>query len=156
MNIVEHMSLLPAGESFGYMPRRGIAGSSGSGQQVFYCSICMLLIFHWIFSFFISQMLSPFPYSSPDLSYPIPSPHTSMSVLPHPPTYSHLTDLSFSYTGQSSIHGNKGLFPHWCQTMASSATYAAGTMSPSTCILCWMVLSLRALGSLLDFYCCSS
>ena len=30
MNIMEHASLLHAGESFGYMPRRGIAGSSGS------------------------------------------------------------------------------------------------------------------------------
>ena len=30
MNIVEHVSLLPVGTSSGYMPRRGIAGSSGS------------------------------------------------------------------------------------------------------------------------------
>ena len=30
MNIVEHVFLLPAGSSSGYMPRRGIAGSSGS------------------------------------------------------------------------------------------------------------------------------
>ena len=30
MNIVEHVSLLHAGESSGYMPRSGIAGSSGS------------------------------------------------------------------------------------------------------------------------------
>jgi hypothetical protein len=30
MNRVEHMSLLPVGKSSGYMPRRGIAGSSGS------------------------------------------------------------------------------------------------------------------------------
>ena len=30
MNIVEHVSFLPVGTSFGYMPRRGIAGSSGS------------------------------------------------------------------------------------------------------------------------------
>jgi len=29
MNIVEHVSLLFVGASFGYMPRRGIAGSSG-------------------------------------------------------------------------------------------------------------------------------
>ena len=28
MNIVEHVSLLPVGTSSGYMPRRGIAGSS--------------------------------------------------------------------------------------------------------------------------------
>jgi hypothetical protein len=30
MNIVEHVSLLPVGTSSGYMPRRGIAASSGS------------------------------------------------------------------------------------------------------------------------------
>ena len=30
MNIVQHVSLLHAGESSGYMPRSGIAGSSGS------------------------------------------------------------------------------------------------------------------------------
>jgi hypothetical protein len=30
MNIVEHVSLLPLGTSSGYMPRRGISGSSGS------------------------------------------------------------------------------------------------------------------------------
>ena len=30
MNIVEHVSFLPVGTSSGYMPRRGIAGSSGS------------------------------------------------------------------------------------------------------------------------------
>jgi hypothetical protein len=29
MNIVEHVSLLCVGTSFGYMPRSGIAGSSG-------------------------------------------------------------------------------------------------------------------------------
>ena len=30
MNIVEHVSLLYVGESFGYMPRSGIAGSLGN------------------------------------------------------------------------------------------------------------------------------
>jgi hypothetical protein len=30
MNIVEHVSLLPVGASSGYMPRRGMAGSSSS------------------------------------------------------------------------------------------------------------------------------
>jgi hypothetical protein len=30
MNIVEHVFLLPVGTSSGYMPRRGVAGSSGS------------------------------------------------------------------------------------------------------------------------------
>ena len=35
MNIVEHVSLLPVGTSFGYMPRRSIAGSSGSTMSNF-------------------------------------------------------------------------------------------------------------------------
>jgi len=35
MNIVEHVSLLYVGGSFGYMPRRGIAGSSGSTMSNF-------------------------------------------------------------------------------------------------------------------------
>jgi hypothetical protein len=35
MNIVEHVSLLPVGTSSGYMPRRGIDGSSGSTMSSF-------------------------------------------------------------------------------------------------------------------------
>jgi hypothetical protein len=35
MNIVEHVSLLPVGTSSGYMPRRGIAGSTGSTTSSF-------------------------------------------------------------------------------------------------------------------------
>ena len=35
MKIVEHVSFLPVGASSGYMPRRGIAGSSGSTMSNF-------------------------------------------------------------------------------------------------------------------------
>ena len=35
MNIVEHVPFLPVGTSSGYMPRRGIAGSSGSTMSNF-------------------------------------------------------------------------------------------------------------------------
>jgi hypothetical protein len=35
MNIVEHMSVLKVGTSFGYMNKRGIAGSSGSTMSNF-------------------------------------------------------------------------------------------------------------------------
>jgi len=35
MNIVEHVSLLYVGASFGYMPKRGIAGSSGGSMSNF-------------------------------------------------------------------------------------------------------------------------
>ena len=36
MNIVEHVSFLLVGTSSGYMPRRGIAGSSGSPMSNFF------------------------------------------------------------------------------------------------------------------------
>jgi hypothetical protein len=35
MNILEHVSFLPVGTSSGYMPRSGIAGSSGSAMSNF-------------------------------------------------------------------------------------------------------------------------
>jgi hypothetical protein len=35
MNIVEHVSLLYVGESFGYIPRSGISGSSGDTMPNF-------------------------------------------------------------------------------------------------------------------------
>jgi hypothetical protein len=35
MNIVEHVSLLHVGASFGYMPRNSIAGPSGSTMSNF-------------------------------------------------------------------------------------------------------------------------
>jgi hypothetical protein len=35
VNIVEHVSLLPVRTSSGYMPRRGIAGSSGNTMSNF-------------------------------------------------------------------------------------------------------------------------
>jgi hypothetical protein len=38
MNIVEHVSFLPVGTSFGYMRRRGIAGSSGNTMSRNGCS----------------------------------------------------------------------------------------------------------------------
>ena len=38
MNIVEHVTLLQVGASSGYMPRRGIAGSSGSTMSNFLMS----------------------------------------------------------------------------------------------------------------------
>ena len=53
MNIVEHVSLLPVGASSGYMPRSGIAGSSGStmsnllrNHQTDFQSGCTSLQFH--------------------------------------------------------------------------------------------------------------
>jgi hypothetical protein len=65
MNIVEHVSLLHVGASSGYMPRSGIAGSSGStmpnilrnGQSVFQSGYTILQFHHqWR-----SVPLSPHP-----------------------------------------------------------------------------------------------
>jgi hypothetical protein len=39
MNIVEHVSFLPVGASSGYMPRRGIAGSSGSTMSNYLATV---------------------------------------------------------------------------------------------------------------------
>jgi hypothetical protein len=66
MNIVEHVSLLYVGASFGYMPRSGIAGSSGStmsnflrNRQTDVQSGCSSLQFHEQWK---SVSLSPHPH----------------------------------------------------------------------------------------------
>jgi hypothetical protein len=41
MNIMEHVSFLPVGTSSGYMPRRGIAGSSGSTMSNMHVFLCL-------------------------------------------------------------------------------------------------------------------
>jgi hypothetical protein len=65
MNIVEHVSFLPVGTSYGYMPRRGIAGSSGStksnflrNRQTDFQSGCISLESHQQWR---SVLLSPHP-----------------------------------------------------------------------------------------------
>ena len=57
-------------------------------------------------------MLSPFPISPLQISYPMSPYPVSMRVLPHLPTHSHLTTLAFLYTGASSLHQTKGLTSH--------------------------------------------
>jgi hypothetical protein len=80
----------------------------------------------------------------------------SMRMLPHSLTHSCLTTLPFPYTGALNLHGTKGFSSHWCQTMPSSATYAAGAMGPSMCTLWLVVWSLGALRDLVGWYCCCS
>ena len=65
MNIVEHVSFLPVGTSSGYMPRRGIVGSSSStmsnflrNHQTDFQSVCISLQFHQQWR---SVSLSPHP-----------------------------------------------------------------------------------------------
>jgi hypothetical protein len=66
INILEHVSFLPVGTSSGYMPRRGIAGSSSStisnflrNRQTNFQSGCTSLQFHQQRR---SVPLSPHPY----------------------------------------------------------------------------------------------
>ena len=47
-------------------------------------------------------MLSSFPFSPLQISYPIPPPPVSMRVLPHPPTQFCLNTLAFPYPGSPS------------------------------------------------------
>jgi hypothetical protein len=63
--------------------------------------------------------------------------------------------LAFPYTGALNLHRNKGFSSHWCPTRPSSATYAAGAMGCSMCTLWLVVLSLKALGGLVGWYCTS-
>jgi hypothetical protein len=65
MNIVEHVSFLPVGTSSGYMPRRSIAGSSGStmsnflrNRQTDFQSGCTSYFLSLYGSFLISNILS--------------------------------------------------------------------------------------------------
>ena len=66
MNIVEHVSLLPLGTSSGYMPSRGISGSTGStmssfrmNRQTDFQSCCTTLQSHQQWR---SVPLSPHPH----------------------------------------------------------------------------------------------
>ena len=78
-------------------------------------------------------MLFPFPVFPPQPPY-----SKFLALLPSecsPPTHL-LNATAFLYTGTSSLHRTKGLPSHRCQIRPSSATYAAGVIGPSTCILC--------------------
>ena len=68
--------------------------------------------FHWLFSLFTFHMLTPFLVSPPETLYPMPPPPAFMSVLPNPPTHSHLPALTFPYTGALNLHTTKGLLYH--------------------------------------------
>ena len=63
--------------------------------------------------------------TSPHLLLPPPA---FMRVLPHPPTYSCLSDLTFPYPESSSLQRTKGLPSQSCHIRQSSATYPAGAM----------------------------
>ena len=60
--------------------------------------------FSLIIPFFTAHMISHLP------SFPSSLP--LMRVLPHPPTYSHLTALASPYPGASNLYRTKGLPSH--------------------------------------------
>jgi hypothetical protein len=60
MNIMEHMSLLTVGRSSGYMPRRGIAGSTGSLQYILLSHFVLNIFYYWIFLFIYISNVIPF------------------------------------------------------------------------------------------------
>jgi hypothetical protein len=60
-------------------------------------------------------------------------------VLPLTHAHSCLTVLAFPYAGASNLNRNKSFPSLWCYIRPSSATYAAGAMGSSVCIL-WLVV----------------
>jgi hypothetical protein len=113
--------------------RQGLAHWAVPGPLLFIFFVYFIFIFirYFLYLHFKFYPLSSFPFQKPP--YPIPPPPV------HEPTYSRLPVLAFPYTGASSLHRTKGLSSHWCPTRPSSATYAAGALSPSLCTL-WLVI----------------
>jgi hypothetical protein len=71
------------------------------GTQIMLCLFLVIL--------FTFQMLSPFPVFLLQNPHPIPLPHASMRVFPHPPTHSPLIASAFPYAGTLNLHRTKGL-----------------------------------------------
>ena len=131
MNIVEHVSL-PVGTSSGYMPRRGIAGSSGSTMSSFlrnhqtdFQSGCTSLQSHQKWR---SVPLSPHPHQhllSPEFFFPFFIRYLAhlhfqcyTKSPPYPPTttplhtHSPFLALAFPCTGAYKVYVSNGpLFP---------------------------------------------
>ena len=81
--------------------------------------------FYWVF-IYIPNVI-PF-LSLPANPLPSPLPPTSMRVLSHPPTHSHLTTLAFPNTGTKSHHRTNGLSSQLFQIKPSSVAYTAGAI----------------------------
>jgi hypothetical protein len=92
-----------------------------------FCLFVFVVVFLDILFIYISNAIC-FPVSYLEPSYPIPPSPASVG-------HFHLTVLAFPYTGELSCHRTKSLSSYRCQTMPSSATYAAGAIGlsvPST------------------------
>ena len=70
-------------------------------------TIYFFCFFKNFFLFIYISNVNPFP-GFPSAT-PYPNLLSSMRLLPHPPTHSHLTALAFPYTGALSLHRTKGL-----------------------------------------------
>jgi hypothetical protein len=96
----------------------------------------LFFFFYWIFSLFTFQMLSPFQASPMETPYTFPTPHSSMRVLPNPPTH--------SCPGISLPSGIKP--PQDQALLLPLVSNVARAMGPSMCTLWLMVQFPGALG----------
>ena len=88
----------------------------------------------------------PFPSFLSGTPSPIPPSPASMRMLPLPPTQPlppHCPSIPLHW--ELSLHKTKDLSSYWCQTMPSSATYAARAMGLSMCTLWFVVWELWGL-----------
>lgn len=118
MNIVEHVSFLPVGASSGYMPRRGIAGSSGStmssflrNRQTDFQSGCTSLHSHQQWR---SVPLSPHPRNTHGRSYrdgvwswDERMDHVETAIARDPPHNQHPNADTIAYTSKILLKGRR-------------------------------------------------
>jgi len=93
-----------------------------------------LFLIRYFYLHFKCYPLSRFPIHKPPIPSSLPLLLRGCS-LTHPPNPSHLPALTFPSTRRLSFSRTKGFSSHWCPTRSSSATYAAGAMGLSMCIL---------------------
>jgi hypothetical protein len=103
---------------------------------------------YFLYLHFKYYPLSRSPLWKPPIPSPLPLP--LWGCYPH----SLLPALAFPYTGALNTLRPKSYFSQWCPTRSSSATYAAGAMGPSMCILWLVVQSLGAPEGLGGWHCC--
>jgi hypothetical protein len=76
-------------------------------------SLLLLLLLLFIIIIIYKSNVIPLPgFPSTNTLSQLPSPPSSMRVLPHLPTHSCLTTLGFPYTGALNLYRTKGLPSH--------------------------------------------
>lgn len=104
----------------------------------------------FIFFYFV-YISNDIPSKKP-LSY---HPSPCLNGIAPPTTHTYITTLAFPYIGALNPIRPKGCSSHWCPTRPSPATYAAGAMGPSMCILWLVVQSPGAPRGLTSWHSCS-